>query len=50
MIGTLLGAVGGLLLIWVIDRYDLIELPGEVAGDGERRHGVVAGDHRNFNA
>lgn len=30
VIGTLLGAVGGLLLIWVIDRYDLIELPGEV--------------------
>jgi lipoprotein-releasing system permease protein len=30
VIGTLLGAVGGLVLIWVIDRYELIKLPGDV--------------------
>jgi lipoprotein-releasing system permease protein len=30
VIGTALGSLGGLLLIWVIDRYELIELPGEV--------------------
>jgi len=30
VIGTFLGSVGGLVLIWVIDRYELIKLPGDV--------------------
>jgi lipoprotein-releasing system permease protein len=30
VIGTLLGAVGGLVLIGIIDRYELIRLPGDV--------------------
>jgi lipoprotein-releasing system permease protein len=30
VIGTFLGAVGGLVLIWVLDRYELIRLPGDV--------------------
>lgn len=30
LVGTALGALGGLGLVWVIDRYDLISLPGDV--------------------
>lgn len=30
VIGTTLGALGGLGLVWVIDRYELISLPGDV--------------------
>jgi lipoprotein-releasing system permease protein len=31
-IGTTLGAFGGLGLVWLIDRYDLIALPADVYG------------------
>lgn len=30
VIGTLIGAVGGFLLVWLLDRYQFIELPGDV--------------------
>jgi lipoprotein-releasing system permease protein len=30
LVGTALGALGGLGLVWLIDRYDLISLPGDV--------------------
>ena len=30
VIGTVLGAIGGLFLIWLVDRYELIRLPGDV--------------------
>lgn len=30
LIGTTLGTIGGLGLVWVIDRYELISLPGDV--------------------
>lgn len=30
LIGTLLGSIGGFLLVWLLDRYEFIELPGDV--------------------
>ncbi|HET7229913.1 MAG TPA: ABC transporter permease [Longimicrobium sp.] len=30
LVGSLVGGVGGLLLNWVIDRYELIRIPGEI--------------------
>jgi lipoprotein-releasing system permease protein len=30
LIGTVIGALGGLGLVYVLDRYELIELPGDV--------------------
>jgi lipoprotein-releasing system permease protein len=30
LIGTVLGAIGGLGLVWMLDRYELIKLPGDV--------------------
>src|SRR5690606_7295129 len=30
LIGTVLGAIGGLGLVWVLDRYQLVKLPGDV--------------------
>lgn len=30
VVGSTLGAVGGLVLTWVIDRYELIKIPGDV--------------------
>jgi lipoprotein-releasing system permease protein len=30
LIGTALGAVGGLALVWLLDRYNFIEIPGDV--------------------
>ena len=30
IVGSLLGTTGGLLLTWVIDRYELIKIPGDV--------------------
>jgi len=30
LIGTALGAAGGLALVWLLDRYEFIKLPGEV--------------------
>ncbi|HEX7090159.1 MAG TPA: lipoprotein-releasing ABC transporter permease subunit [Longimicrobiales bacterium] len=30
LIGTALGAAGGLVLVWLLDRYEFIKLPGEV--------------------
>ena len=30
IIGTVLGGIGGALLVWLLDRYQFIELPGDV--------------------
>jgi len=30
LIGTVLGSIGGFLLVWLLDRYQFIELPGDV--------------------
>jgi len=30
LIGALLGAIGGLALVWALDRYQLVKLPGDV--------------------
>lgn len=30
LIGTLLGSIGGFLLVWLLDRYQFIEIPGDV--------------------
>ncbi len=30
LVGTVLGTVGGFLLVWLLDRYQFVELPGDV--------------------
>lgn len=30
LVGTAIGGIGGAILVWVLDRYQLIELPGDV--------------------